>query len=67
MQDLRPGGPLYLREHISAEEIFPWYKRLPAFEDVVFDQFKDCLKDHRKVAEEDQHMAMQQEQCMNHD
>ena len=46
MQDLRPGGPLYLREHIPAEEIFPWYKRLPAFEDVVFDQFKDRLKGH---------------------
>jgi hypothetical protein len=67
IMDLQPGGPLYLRENIPAEDIFPWYKQLPAFKDVVLDQFIDRLKDHRKAAEEDQLRAMQQQQYMEHD
>jgi hypothetical protein len=67
MQDLQRGGPLYQRDYITAEDIFSWYKQLPAFENVVLDQFKDRLKDHRQVAAEDQHRAMQQEQYMEHD
>ncbi len=58
MEDLRPGGPLYQRDNILAEEIFPWYKQLPAFEKVVFDQFKACLKDHRLAAAKDYNRAL---------
>jgi hypothetical protein len=64
MEDLQPGGPLYQRDHITAEELFLWYKRLPAFENVVIDQFKARLKDHRSTAAKDTHRALQEEQYL---
>jgi hypothetical protein len=67
MQDLRPGGPLYQRDNITAEEIFPWYKQLPAFSDVVFDQFKPRLKDHPLAATKSTHLAIQEQQYFEHD
>ena len=66
LDDLRPGGPLYQRNNIPAEEIFPWYKKLPAFETVVFSQFKERLKDHQNASEKDIHRAMQEEQYLVH-
>jgi hypothetical protein len=67
MEDLRPGRPLYLRNNIPAEDIFPWYKQLPAFEKVVFSQFEARLKDHRIAAAKDVHRAMQEQQYFEHD
>jgi hypothetical protein len=67
IQDLRPGGPLYQRDNITAEEIFPWYKQLPAFADVVFDQFQARLKDHRLAASKSTHLAIQEQQYLEHD
>ena len=67
MQDLGPGGPLHNRDHISAEDIFPWYKRTPAFDDVVFDQYKARLKDYRKAVAEILHRSMQEEQYFAQD
>jgi hypothetical protein len=67
MEDLRPGGPLYHRDNIPAEDIFPWYKQLPAFETVVLSQFKARLKTHRTAAAKDTHRALQEEQYLEHD
>jgi hypothetical protein len=63
---LRPGGPLHLRDNITAEELFPWYKKIPAFQNVVLGQFKARLKDHRKVAAKESQQAMQEEMYMVH-
>jgi hypothetical protein len=49
MADLERGGILHRRDHISAEEIFDFYKRLPQFENVVWSQFEVRLKAHRTV------------------
>jgi hypothetical protein len=64
---LRPGGPLYQHDNILAEEIFPWYQQLPAFENVVIDQFKARLKDHRLAAAKDSHQALQEGQYLVQD
>ena len=67
IDDLRPGGVLYNRDYITPEEIFPWYKQFPAFKDVVLDQFKARLQDHRKAAAKDKHKSLQQQQHLEHD
>ena len=67
IDDLCPGGVLHNRDFITAEEIFPWYKQFPAFKDVVLDQFKARLKDHRKAAAKDLHKALQHQQFFEHD
>ena len=59
MSDLRPGGALYQRDNITAEEIFPWYQNKPGFEKVVFSQFKARLATHRQAACVDLHRAVQ--------
>ncbi len=50
MADLERGGILHRRDHISAEEIFDFYKRLPQFENVVWKQVSERL--HRSMQEE---------------
>ena len=67
IQDLGPGGPLHNRDHILAEEIFVYYKQTPAFKDIVLDQFKAHLKDHRRAAGELLHRSMQEQQYFEHD
>jgi hypothetical protein len=67
MKDLQPGGPLYQRDNILAEQIFPWYKQLPAFESVVIDQFKARLKDHQLAAAKYLHLALQEGQYLVRD
>jgi hypothetical protein len=67
IEDLRPGGHLYNRDYITAQEIFPWYKQFPAFDTVVFDQFKDRLSDHRKAASIDSFLAEQQQVYFKND
>ena len=47
LRDLEPGGALDGLDHVSAEDLFGYYKALPEFKDVVFAQFKARLKDHR--------------------
>jgi hypothetical protein len=64
MEDLRPGGPLYQCNNILAEDIFPWYKQLTAFKNVVIGHFKACLKDHWLAAAKDLHQALQEEQYL---
>lgn len=67
IKDLQPGGPLHMRDNLSAEDIFGWYKQFPAFKDVVFDQFQGRLQDHRAAANKIDFLAQQQEQYMKHD
>ena len=62
IDDLQKGGPLYQRDNISAEDIYAWYKKFPAFENVVLDQFTERLKDHRAQANKEQFRALQEEQ-----
>jgi hypothetical protein len=67
IEDLRPGGHLYNRDYITAKVIFPWYKQFPAFDKVVFDQFKAWLSDHRKAALIDSFLVEQQQVYFNQD
>ena len=62
--DLEKGGPLYRRDNIPAEEVFVWYKQFAAFENVVLDQFKARLNDHRKQAQKRMFKSLQEEQYM---
>jgi hypothetical protein len=64
---LERDGILHRRDHISAEEIFDFYKRLPQFENVVWSQFEVRLKAHRKQVSERLHRSMQEEQYLARD
>ena len=57
LRDLEPGGPLVGMDHVPARDIYEYYKDKPGFEQVVFDQFKDRLADHRKQASRDREYA----------
>ena len=48
VRDLEPGGLLHNMDVVPAAHLFKFYKNLPEFADVPFDQFKERLKDHRK-------------------
>jgi hypothetical protein len=50
LDDLQPGGFLFNNDELSAEDAFAHYTTLPEFSVVVFSQFKERLKDHRKQA-----------------
>jgi hypothetical protein len=52
LEDLQPGGILFEKDNVSAEEVFQFYTTLPEFLGVVIGQFKARLKDHRKQANE---------------
>jgi hypothetical protein len=47
LQDLEPGGVLVDMDHLDAELIFDYYKEMPEFEKVAFDQFEARLAAHR--------------------
>jgi hypothetical protein len=63
LRDLEPGGHLVEMDHVSAEDLFDWYKKMPEFERVVFGQFKDRLADHRKTSGRDREMARRDEEA----
>ena len=67
MDDLEPGGMLYQRDNIKAADIFPFYKKLPQFHNVVLDQFQTRLRDHRKKACENVFLATQEQQYLAKD
>ena len=69
IRDLLPGGALFERDTVSAEDILPWYKeKYPEqFGIVVLDQFKARLESHRKQASEEHAVAQQEEECFAHD
>jgi hypothetical protein len=66
---LLPGGALFDRDAVSADDLLPWYKEkyLGQFNVVVLDQFKVRLKSHRKQASEDYAIASQEEEYFARD
>ena len=69
MEDLLPGGVLYQRHVVSAEDLLPWYKeKYPGqFGVVVLDQFKAPLQSHLKQASIYHVIASKEEQYFAHD
>jgi len=67
LEDLEPGGVLHGRDHLSATEVWKFYKNLPEFQKIVFNQFEERLKDHRQQAGRDREMANRDLQAMLHD
>jgi hypothetical protein len=43
-----PDGILFGKDHVDAKDVWNFYKSQPGFEEVVFDQFRARLNDHRK-------------------
>ena len=52
MRDLEPGGLLHNMDVVPAAHLFEFYRKLPEFANVPFDQFKERLRDHRKQSNE---------------
>lgn len=50
IEDLEPGGILWGRDSLQEVDCWRFYRNLPEFENVLFEQFKDRLKEHRKQA-----------------
>jgi hypothetical protein len=69
MRDLLPGGALFERDAVSAEDLLPWYKeKYPEqFGVVVLDQFKVRLQSHRKQASVEHAVALKEEKHFAHD
>ena len=57
LRDLEPDGQLFGMDHLPAETVFEFYRGLPGFENVVFDQFKKRLADHRTQSARDRRYA----------
>jgi hypothetical protein len=45
---LPPDGILFGKDHVAPEEVWEFYKEQEGFQNVVFDQFQERLKSHRK-------------------
>jgi hypothetical protein len=67
LRDLEPGGYLVEMNHVSAEDLFDWYKKMPEFEEVVLRQFKDRLGDHRKQSAQNNEIARRDEEACQND
>ena len=57
IRDLEPGGLLHSMDAVPADHLFVFYKKLPEFANVPFDQFKERLKDHRKQSNNAQELV----------
>ena len=53
LRDLEPGGFLVEMDHLSAEDLWPFYKDHEEFKGVPFDQFRPRLNDHRMQSARD--------------
>ena len=67
LEDLEPGGILHGRDHVSPEHVFPFYKTLTEFEKIVFSQFEERLKGHRKPAARNNALASRNAHALEHD
>jgi hypothetical protein len=67
LADLEPGGILNDRDDMSEELVWEFYRELPEFWKVVFDQFKKRLRDHRKQATSARVMAKRDKAALKHD
>jgi hypothetical protein len=64
LDDLRRGA---LLDGVSAEAAFKFYKKMPEFEEVCFEQFKARLKDHQKQATKQWLLNAEEEKAFKHD
>jgi hemin uptake protein HemP len=64
LDDIRRGA---LLDGVSAEAAFKFYKRMPEFEGVGFDQFKARLADHRKQVTKQWLLNAEEEKAFKHD
>jgi hypothetical protein len=67
IDDLQPGGLLFEKPEITAEEAFEFYTTLPEFARVVFSQFKVRLESHREQANVQSRAAHEDMQAFLHD
>jgi hypothetical protein len=67
LEDLEPGGVLIGMDHLSAEDVWEYYRKEPQFKLVVFSQFEARLKDHRKQAGDARKMAKRDALAVVHD
>lgn len=67
LDDLLPGGLLYQQDNLLPQVVFAFYKTLPEFKDVVYDQFAVRFKGHRQQANRDQAIAKRDEIAMERD
>jgi hypothetical protein len=54
-------------DHVSAEDLFDWYKKMPEFEKVVLGQFKARLADHQRQSGRDREMAKRDDEACRKD
>jgi hypothetical protein len=67
LEDLEPDGVLHGQDHLSADDLFGFYKRLPEFEMVVFSQFEERLKANRQTTGMVRRMAQRDAKAMEQD
>jgi hypothetical protein len=67
LEDLEPDGVLHGQDHLSADDLFGFYKRLPEFEMVVFSQFEERLKANRQTTGMVRRMAQRDTKAMEQD
>ena len=67
LEDLEPGGILHQEDHVPVEIVWEIYKLYPEFENVVYDQFKKRLVDHREQAAKRFQTSTQEEMMLKHD
>jgi hypothetical protein len=67
LKDLCPGGILFGKDDITPEVAWDFYQDQEGFENVVWDQFKARLKDHRKQVDQEYLRSQREEAAMVHD
>jgi hypothetical protein len=67
LEDLSLGGILFQKNEITAAEAWEFYQDQEGFEDVVFPQFRDRLRDHRKNVNENYLRSQREEAALSHD
>ena len=67
IEDLEPGGYLDGKYDLTAEEVWPYYQNFTEFDKIVFSQFEERLKGHRKQATAARKMANRDERALEHD
>ena len=67
LEDLSPGGILFQKDHVTAQEAWSFYKNERGFENVVFSQFEARLKGHRQQVNKHHHASQRDLAALQHD
>ena len=69
LEDLSsPDGILFRKDHITPEQAWEFYKEQPGFKnEVVFSQFKERLKGHRKQVNLQYTLSQKEQKALDHD